>query len=190
MFQSHKKSAEGINLSIYNKISQTYVITSIVLQINCLRISTTLNRLIFQLCFIMLKMKLYVCRNLCENFRQVACWCYERFGACVGQLSFACQRLLLLGCIAIYCSYFAVGFEFGNECKLNSVIFNIAFDRVNNWLMYCRFAPNQGRTSLCCLYVAVYGSWLRCVTRSTHVCIIHGGVNYLNSVPYRCYTYV
>ena len=22
----------------------------------------------------------------------------------------------------------------------------------------CRFAPNQGRTSLCCLYVAVYGS--------------------------------
>ena len=26
--------------------------------------------------------------------------------------------------------------------------------------------------------------------RSTHVCIIHGGVNCLNSVPYRCYTYV
>ena len=34
--------------------------------------------------------------------------------------------------------------------------------------MHCRFAPNQGRTSLCCLYVAVYGSWLLCVTRSTH----------------------
>ena len=31
----------------------------------------TLNRLIFQLCFIMLKMKLRVCRNLCENFRQM-----------------------------------------------------------------------------------------------------------------------
>ena len=26
------------------------------------------------------------------------------------------------------------------------------------WLMHCRFAPNQGRTSLCCLYVAVCGS--------------------------------
>ena len=57
-------------------------------------------------------------------------------------------------------------------------------------LMLCRFAPNQGRTSLCCLYVAVCSSQLRCVTRSTHVCIIHGGVICLNSVPYRCYTYV
>ena len=36
-----------------------------------LRGPTTQNRLIFQLCFIMLKMKLYVCRNLCENFRQI-----------------------------------------------------------------------------------------------------------------------
>ena len=56
-----------------------------------------------------------------------------------------------------------------------------------SWLIHCRFAPNQGRTTLCCLYVAVYASWLRCVTRSTHVCIIHGGVNCLNSVPYRCF---
>ena len=36
-----------------------------------LRGSTTLNSLIFQLCFIILKMKLYVCRNLCENFREI-----------------------------------------------------------------------------------------------------------------------
>ena len=58
------------------------------------------------------------------------------------------------------------------------------------WLMHCRFAPNQGRTILCCLCVAVFGSKLRCVTRSTRVCIIHGGVNCLNSLPYRCYTHV
>ena len=57
------------------------------------------------------------------------------------------------------------------------------------WLMYCRFDHKQKRSTLCCLYVAVCGSYLRCVTRSTHVCIIHGGVNCLNSVPYRCYTY-
>ena len=63
-------------------------------------------------------------------------------------------------------------------------------DSVVCWLMQCRFAPNQGRTSLCCLYVAMYGSWLRCVTRSTHVCIIHGRVNCLNSAPFRCYMYV
>ena len=25
----------------------------------------------FQFCFFMLKMKLHVCRNLCENFRQI-----------------------------------------------------------------------------------------------------------------------
>ena len=36
-----------------------------------LRGSTTLNSLIFQLCFIILKMKLYVCRNLFENFREI-----------------------------------------------------------------------------------------------------------------------
>ena len=36
-----------------------------------LRGSTTLNRLIFQLCFIVLKIKLYVCRILCENFIQI-----------------------------------------------------------------------------------------------------------------------
>ena len=36
-----------------------------------LRGSTTQNRLIFQLCFIMLKIKLYVCRILCENFIQI-----------------------------------------------------------------------------------------------------------------------
>ena len=28
----------------------------------------------------------------------------------------------------------------------------------------------------------------RFLARSTHVCIIHGGVNCLNSFPYRCYT--
>ena len=57
------------------------------------------------------------------------------------------------------------------------------------WLMHCRFVYIQGQITLCCLYVAVYGSWLRCVTRSTHVCIVHGEVNCLNSVPYRCYMY-
>ena len=31
-------------------------------------------------------------------------------------------------------------------------------DSVVCWLMHCRFASNQGRTSLCCLYVAVCGS--------------------------------
>ena len=36
-----------------------------------LRGSATQNRLIFQLCFIMPKIKLYVCRILCENFRQI-----------------------------------------------------------------------------------------------------------------------
>ena len=36
-----------------------------------LRVSTTPNRLIFQLCFIMLKIKLYVGRILCENFIQI-----------------------------------------------------------------------------------------------------------------------
>ena len=36
-----------------------------------LRGSTTLNSLIFQLCFIILKIKLYLCRNLCENFREI-----------------------------------------------------------------------------------------------------------------------
>ena len=63
-------------------------------------------------------------------------------------------------------------------------ILNEETKRKNFW-----FAPLQGRTTLCCLYVVVYGSYLRCATRSTHVCIIHGGVNCLNSVPYRCYTY-
>ena len=61
---------------------------------------------------------------------------------------------------------------------------------VSYYICVRAFAPNQGRTSLCCQYVAVYDSWLCCVTRSSHVCIIHGGVNCLNSVPYRCYTYV
>ena len=36
-----------------------------------LRGSTTLNSSIFQLCIIILKMKLYVCRNLCANFREI-----------------------------------------------------------------------------------------------------------------------
>ena len=36
-----------------------------------LRGSATQNRLIFQLCFIMPKLKLYVCRILCENFSQI-----------------------------------------------------------------------------------------------------------------------
>ena len=59
--------------------------------------------------------------------------------------------------------------------------------------MHCRFAPNQRETTLCCLYVAACSSYLCCVTMSTHVCIhnfIHGGVNCLNSVPYRCYSYI
>ena len=38
---------------------------------NSLRGSATQNCLIFRFCFFMLKMKLYVCRNLCENFRQI-----------------------------------------------------------------------------------------------------------------------
>ena len=40
-------------------------------KINTLRGSATQNRLIFQLCFIMPKIKLYVCRILCENFIQI-----------------------------------------------------------------------------------------------------------------------
>ena len=36
-----------------------------------LRRSATQNLLISQLCFTVLKMKLYVCRNLCEIFRQI-----------------------------------------------------------------------------------------------------------------------
>ena len=36
-----------------------------------LRGSATQNRLIFQLCFIIPKIKLYVCRILCENFIQI-----------------------------------------------------------------------------------------------------------------------
>ena len=36
-----------------------------------LRGSTTQNCLIFPFCFLMLKIKLYVCSNLCENFRQI-----------------------------------------------------------------------------------------------------------------------
>ena len=36
-----------------------------------LRRSATQNCLIFQLCFIMPKIKLYVCRILCENFIQI-----------------------------------------------------------------------------------------------------------------------
>ena len=34
----------------------------------------------------------------------------------------------------------------------------LSADSVVCWLMHCRFSPNQGRSSLCCLYVAVYGS--------------------------------
>ena len=41
------------------------------LEVLGLRGSTTQNRLIFQLCFIMLKIKLYVCKILCENFMQI-----------------------------------------------------------------------------------------------------------------------
>ena len=36
-----------------------------------LRKTTTQNRQIFLLCFIMFKIKLYVCRILCENFIQI-----------------------------------------------------------------------------------------------------------------------
>ena len=39
--------------------------------LSSLRGSATQNLLISQLCFTVLKMKLYVCRNLCENFRQI-----------------------------------------------------------------------------------------------------------------------
>ena len=49
-------------------------ITFIFLSLFFLRIlrgSATQNRLIFQLCFIILKIKLYVCRILCENFIQI-----------------------------------------------------------------------------------------------------------------------
>ena len=42
--------------------------------------------------------------------------------------------------------------------------------------MHCRFPPNQGRTTLCCMYVAVCGSQLFCDTRNTHI-FIYGGVN-------------
>ena len=38
--------------------------------------------------------------------------------------------------------------------------------------MHCRFAPNQGLTTLSCLYVTVCGSMNRCVARSTHICIV------------------
>ena len=41
------------------------------IQSDTLRGSATQNRLIFQLCFIMPKINLYVCRILCENFIQI-----------------------------------------------------------------------------------------------------------------------
>ena len=41
-------------------------------------------------------------------------------------------------------------------------------DSIVCWLMY-RFDLNLERTTLCCLYVAMCGSYLRCVTRSTHI---------------------
>ena len=37
------------------------------------------------------------------------------------------------------------------------------------WLMHCGFNPNKGWTTLCCLYVDVCGSYLRCVTRNSHI---------------------
>ena len=43
---------------------------------------------------------------------------------------------------------FMPGCHSGLECWLSVVC----------WLMHCRFAPNQGRITLCCLYVAVCGS--------------------------------
>ena len=47
--------------------------------------------------------------------------------------------------------------------------------------MHCRFDPNQGRTTLCCLYIPVFCSLLCCVTRSTHI-RIGELANCLNSV--------
>ena len=43
-----------------------------------------------------------------------------------------------------------------------------------------------------CLYVAVCGSYSFAVFPLVldHVYTIHGGVNYLNSVPYSCYMYL
>ena len=41
--------------------------------------------------------------------------------------------------------------------------------------MNCRFDPNQGRITLCCLYVAMCGSKLRCVTMQEHS-YLNGGV--------------
>ena len=56
-----------------------------------------------------------------------------------------------------------------------SSLFNLSFilgqcaDSEVCWLMHCRFDPNQGRTILCCLYVAECRSYLCCVTGSTHI---------------------
>ena len=50
-----------------------YTITKLLEKIKSINLggSTNQNRLIFQLCFIMLKIKLYVCRILCENCIQI-----------------------------------------------------------------------------------------------------------------------
>ena len=52
-------------------VTCSYHIEKTAASVNVLRGSANLNHLIFQLFFIILNMKLYVCRNLCENFRQI-----------------------------------------------------------------------------------------------------------------------
>ena len=52
----------------------------------------------------------------------------------------------------------------------------------------CRFDPKKGGKTMCFLYVVVCGYLLCCVTRNTHK-FIYEGVNCLNSVSNRCYTY-
>ena len=54
-----------------NSVAIEYLIKFNVKVPTLLRGSATENRLIFQLFFFMLKMKLYVYRNLYENFRQI-----------------------------------------------------------------------------------------------------------------------
>ena len=58
---------DQFSLTFYLKIAAIFIFE------NCsyLRGSTTQNWLIFQFCFFMFKIKLCVCRNLCENFRQI-----------------------------------------------------------------------------------------------------------------------
>ena len=58
---------------MYKRCKKFCIVINTVLSIiiDPLRGSATQNLLISQLCFTVLKMKLYMCRNLCENFRQI-----------------------------------------------------------------------------------------------------------------------